>query len=541
MTDYVTFYSKTDIGHRRTVNEDNLWPPEALDTHPYPEEGRYGQLFLVADGMGGHGAGDIASSLAVQAISGSFYDESNPEAGIGVRLEQSIQAAHRAIHQASATATTERMGTTVVAAVIKDDQLWVAWVGDSRAYRLRDENLELLTEDHSELWEQVRDNRISWEELHYHPRRSKLTNSLTARRPTITVGQKNLPLQPGDQILLCSDGLTSEVRNRDIQAILTSRPPKEAVDVLIKEANTRKTWLKDGEKVVSPGGEDNITTILVQMPGGKTRYGLAPAKIAAIGVAAAVVLAAAGGAFFLTRPTPTPAETAVLVADQTLTPTKEGQSGGVWGELDATATPTATAAVATEEAEESPTPTLAPGETPKPTSTLAAFATPTLVPPTATPAPQAGTSSAVAAAPTATGAVNDGPEIDLIEPEDGANLTINNVEFKWQYGKGCQSPPPGTGFEVRIWPDNPGAQPEGAMDAEENQKGIICDPATGIRSYTVGNVKAAPGVGRADAGAFRWDVAIVQLDQYRVLASAPAHAFAFPGPGGGGGEEGGFK
>ena len=98
---------------------------------------------------------------------------------------------------------------------IREEQLWGAWVGDSRAYLLRQFQLAQLTEDHSVLWEYIKAGQISWQELHYHPQRSRLNNSLTARRAEVHAGYlEAVPLQRDDQILLCSDGLSSEVENQ---------------------------------------------------------------------------------------------------------------------------------------------------------------------------------------------------------------------------------------------------------------------------------------------------------------------------------------
>ena len=215
--------------------------------------------------------------------------------------------------------------------------------------------------------------------------------------------------------------------------------------------------------------------------------------------------------------------------------------GGVIGEPQI---PTSALAAETptrepETATEMPTPTLAPGETPKPTSTLAAFATATPIPRLDTPRPEpemTPDATPVAALTEDMGEI----ELILIAPANGQALDSDRVEFTWRWGEGkrCQPLPPGYGFEIRVWADRPGEEPLGAMDATKNQKDIACDPANGIRAYIMGDIKMAPGVLGANAGTFRWDVAVVQLEPYAVSVSSDwSHGFVIPGisdDGGGG-------
>jgi serine/threonine-protein phosphatase Stp1 len=197
----LTFVCSTDIGNRRPVNEDTVWPRPDMSVHPYARS-PHGLLFVVADGMGGHGAGDTASQLVVEALLAAYYDRNDPEPNPALRLEQAIRAAHQAIRARATTPEFARMGSTVVAVVIKTGRMWIAWAGDSRAYRLHNGCLQLLTQDHSELWDAYQAKTISWEAMHYHVRRSTLTNSLTALRPLTAVAHESAELQPGDRVLL---------------------------------------------------------------------------------------------------------------------------------------------------------------------------------------------------------------------------------------------------------------------------------------------------------------------------------------------------
>jgi serine/threonine protein phosphatase PrpC len=582
----ITYYGQTDVGNKRTVNEDSLWPPAGQRQHPYAAS-PYGQLYVVADGLGGQGSGDIASRLAVNAIRDAYYDGSNPEPSIAVRLERAVQAAHRAIREASTTASTERMGTTVVAVAIRDGVLWVAWVGDSRAYLVRNGTLIQLTQDHSELWELIQADQISWQELHYHPRRSKLTNSLSVRRTAVAVSQNSIELRPGDRILLCTDGLTSEVPEQRIQQVVATMPLPEAVRTLISEAKARKTWLRDGQPVVSVGGEDNITICLVQLPGGRGRPVASGYVRYAAAAAAVLVLVVLVGLLSLARPfgalpeptlaapgetpvaamsatavvgaagpTPTPTVAESRAATKTATPMPTATAAGT---ASATATATATAtepstpapppthtAIPTQTPTAQPTPPTetpapSPTATPRPTSTLAQYPTPTPVPPSPTSTPARQITPTIGGSPT----VGAGGELEtlceklgdiiLISPEDGYNLASNvsEVTFEWRWGNGCDALPQGYYFEIRIGLDGPNATRPGAMDARLDKPRIQC--VSGMRSFEMADVRKSKGMGGATTGIFRWDVAIVTVDpKYDpVCPSSESRRLILPGTGGG--------
>ncbi len=268
----IQFVAETNIGNKRQVNEDSLWPPAG--PHPYSPDHPYGMLFIVADGMGGHGAGDVASGLAVEMISETYYGLADDYPDIGQRLTMAIQEGHqRIVSEATESPDQRDMGTTVVAVVVKYDdiyeqgEVWIAWAGDSRVYLLRQGQLKQLSRDHSRVWPLIESGQITWDELRFHPDRSKVTNALTARRPDVMPEIQNFSLQPGDQLLLCSDGLTGEVRPGEVEQILNDYPAGRAAQLLIKKANASTTVFKDGQSVMLPGGNDNITLIVINIPG----------------------------------------------------------------------------------------------------------------------------------------------------------------------------------------------------------------------------------------------------------------------------------
>lgn len=226
--------ARSDIGRARERNEDAYLVKEPL--------------FAVADGMGGHRGGDVASSLALEILgAGEEGEERQP-----VLLTSGIKKANqRVLERAEADRDLRGMGTTLTAIVAEDARAHVAHVGDSRAYLLREGNaLQQLTEDHTLVQRMVREGRLSPEEAGTHPQRSVLTRALGVEEE-IAVDELTLDVHAGDRLLLCTDGLTSMVGRDRIQQILEGeRDPQAACDRLIDAANRA-------------GGEDNITVIVL--------------------------------------------------------------------------------------------------------------------------------------------------------------------------------------------------------------------------------------------------------------------------------------
>jgi protein phosphatase len=226
----------TDPGRKRRRNEDSyvIDPP----------------LFAVADGMGGAQAGEVASRLAAAAFR-EFHgaDDLDPEE----RLVAIIQEANRRIFErASDDAQVSGMGTTITAALVASEGLVIGHVGDSRAYRLRENQFEQLTDDHSLVADLVRSGRLTPEEADVHPQRSVITRAL-GTDPEVDVDTFTVGAESGDLFLLCSDGLTTMVGDEDISKLLTTaRDLEQAGKGLVKAANRA-------------GGEDNVTVVLFRL------------------------------------------------------------------------------------------------------------------------------------------------------------------------------------------------------------------------------------------------------------------------------------
>ncbi len=236
---------QTDVGRARPHNEDYV------DYHipRTPRQlTRKGSIFLVADGMGGHRAGEVASQGAVRAVIERYYEESGRD--VPTNLVRAFRGANEQIHrQAQADPSKSGMGTTLVAAVVLGRKLYVANVGDSRAYLLNRQGLTQVTEDHSWVEEQVRAGLLTEEQARRHPHRNLVTRALGSK-PSVEVDIFEGEISTGDRLLLCSDGLTNWVSDAEISAILQRHAPEEAARLLVAEANER-------------GGNDNITVLIV--------------------------------------------------------------------------------------------------------------------------------------------------------------------------------------------------------------------------------------------------------------------------------------
>ncbi len=230
----------SDVGRRRSTNEDRY----ALA----PEFG----LFLVADGMGGHTAGQLASRLAAEEALRAVSTLAGASASLAEKLRYAVAAANRQIFQtAHDHAELAGMGTTLVALLLDEGRAALAHVGDSRAYLQRGGRLRQLTDDHSIVAELVRRREISPDAAREHPHRHVLTRALGVR-PNAEPDLAELTLAPDDVFVLCSDGLTNHVRDEEIAAALAGEGDLQtAADGLIALANER-------------GGEDNITVVLVR-------------------------------------------------------------------------------------------------------------------------------------------------------------------------------------------------------------------------------------------------------------------------------------
>jgi PPM family protein phosphatase len=232
----------TDVGRVRTTNEDLAFAGQVL--------------FAVADGMGGHAAGEVAARLAIETVANHFGADPSFD-GLRVAVEEANAAVW---HESQSQSALRGMGTTVTAAALVPgtgdddgaDVIVLANVGDSRAYLLSEGALDQITLDHSLAEEKFRVGELTREQAEVHPQRHILTRALGVSG-AVNVDVWRLQLRAGDRLLLCSDGLTNELSSDELAGLLTEIPdPQEAADALVRAANDR-------------GGNDNITVVLVDV------------------------------------------------------------------------------------------------------------------------------------------------------------------------------------------------------------------------------------------------------------------------------------
>ncbi len=244
----------TDVGRKRDHNEDNFYL--------HKEE----NLFLVADGMGGHASGEVASKIVVETIRDFFTRTSkDPDATWAYkmykdkkyeenRLIVSIEEGNKRVYEHSMKVSKDKkrgMGTTITAVLFVEGGAYIGWVGDSRIYRIRNNKLEQVSEDHSLLNEMIKKNNMTEEEIENFPHKNVILRAI-GLKPRVEVDVKYYPLQDGDIFLLCSDGLSGEVVDDEIERIIIEADDlDDANKKLIQEANKN-------------GGKDNITAALAQ-------------------------------------------------------------------------------------------------------------------------------------------------------------------------------------------------------------------------------------------------------------------------------------
>lgn len=242
------YSARTDVGKKREINEDSYGPSDL------PQEGVAGQLMVVCDGMGGHAAGEVASSLGVDTILSTYYamDGADRAEALRIAFEQANQ---RIFEQGHGT-----MGTTGVAALLYNDTLYIANVGDSRAYRVHNGALEQVSRDHSYVSEQVQAGLLTPEQARTSLVRNIITRAL-GHQPEVKVDIFTVPVSEGDMVILSSDGMHGLVEDNEIEQAVTHLPPEKATAALINLANQR-------------GGVDNITVIVakVERMNGATVY-----------------------------------------------------------------------------------------------------------------------------------------------------------------------------------------------------------------------------------------------------------------------------
>ena len=240
----------TDVGRRRSHNEDTM-------TYVIPEDSEVmankGSLFVVADGMGGHAAGEVASELAVNIVRHVYYqNDQQDDVDAPTALVRALKSANTMIHQQAIENTSySGMGTTCVAAVLRGATAYIANVGDSRAYIVHAGQVRQITLDHSWVAEQARAGILTEEQVHRHALRNVITR-VVGRYAEVQVDLFTEQLAEGDSLVLCSDGLSGLVSEDEILRIVEQFVPQESVQQLVECANAH-------------GGSDNITAIVVRL------------------------------------------------------------------------------------------------------------------------------------------------------------------------------------------------------------------------------------------------------------------------------------
>jgi serine/threonine protein phosphatase PrpC len=237
----------TDVGRKRPHNEDNM-------AYVIPKDdqvmARKGALFIVADGMGGHAAGEVASEIAVDTVTMTYYQDNSEDAAPS--LMNAIKRANTIIHQRAAeNMLRSGMGTTCVSAVLRGNMAYIANVGDSRAYVIRQGQVKQVSQDHSWVEEQVRAGLLTRDQARSHAQRNVITRCL-GTQADVEVDVFTEALESGDCLILCTDGLSGSVYEDDLRAIVEQYMPQESVYHLVERANEN-------------GGPDNITAIVVRV------------------------------------------------------------------------------------------------------------------------------------------------------------------------------------------------------------------------------------------------------------------------------------
>ena len=236
-------FSMTHIGRRRDTNQDYMFTSETA-------VGNLPNLFLVADGMGGHAAGDYASRFTIERIV-EHIRQSGQREPVAVMKEAVMHANRLLLEEANADASKAGMGTTIVAATWDGERLCTANVGDSRLYVINHDRITQITRAHSLVEEMVRMGEMDKADAKAHPDKNIITRAIGVV-PEVSVDFFETKLEPGDIILMCSDGLTNMIEDEDIKRIiLAQRDIVEQAEQLVETANQN-------------GGSDNITVVLIE-------------------------------------------------------------------------------------------------------------------------------------------------------------------------------------------------------------------------------------------------------------------------------------
>ncbi|HMO07183.1 MAG TPA: protein phosphatase 2C domain-containing protein [Paracoccaceae bacterium] len=234
----IRYSARTHIGRVRKVNEDSIL---AL-----PDQ----RIWVVADGMGGHEAGDFASQTITETV--AMIEPDLPPGELMRQLRDRIVMAHDMVRVAGETRFHATVGSTVVALILSETHFAALWAGDSRAYLLRDGKISMLTTDHSLVGEFVAQGQMTWDEAEHHPQSNAITRAVGVG-DTLEIDKVHGEVMPGDRFLLCSDGLTKYAGFAALERMLKNAPIETVVDRLIEHA-------------LASGGGDNVSVIVVDVP-----------------------------------------------------------------------------------------------------------------------------------------------------------------------------------------------------------------------------------------------------------------------------------
>ncbi len=243
---FIRFGAKTDLGNVRENNEDKYDFFEPTEPVLLAERG---SMYAVCDGMGGHSAGQIASELALKTLLKAYYNLELPD--IDTALHTAVLSANALVREiAQAIPGRRGMGTTLTAAALVEHEAHIVHVGDSRCYLIRGNAVQQVTDDHSYVMEQVRQGLMSLQEAQYSPYRNVITRSIGMEQVEPDIYR--VPLEAGDRLVLCTDGLTTHVMDETIAEVVCTHSPSAAAQHLV-------------EMALEEGGSDNVTVIVLHV------------------------------------------------------------------------------------------------------------------------------------------------------------------------------------------------------------------------------------------------------------------------------------
>ncbi len=509
-------WGATDRGRNYDHNEDSISPAGAGVPLLHG-----GFLLLVADGVGGSQVGEQASDMAMREIV-RYVQQQPANLDPAQVLHAAVQVANTQVcNFVAGSPTVHDAASTVVVALIRNDQLHLAHVGDSRAYLLRHDTVEQLTIDHTLTQQKIDRGLLRPEHAREDPERNVITRSLGSPTLQVDVNIRGIQtLQPGDVLLLCSDGLTDMLTDSEIAQIIGRRSAKQAATRLIAAANRR-------------GGLDNISAVVARIPGGQAGGGF-PWPYLLLGFGAVLLLLAltllAGS--FLWRGSS--AGVSSPAATATFTPTAPSAAAAIQ--------PANTAPPSASQSDVLPTPSPEPivTSTPLPTYTPAPIPTLNAQLPPVSSSPDNPGGTKVASSPESSSEIPAAAQMPdtaiaapiLQEPNPNDTATQGqSTTFRWSWTGELGV---NQGFEIRIW-RNGDIDHYGAFDATELKKYVV---RAGDQYVTSFPVEGAYSVQRGGGSDYLWTVAVVQIDPYLRLGpetEARPLKYALRGRSGGGG------